>query len=462
MASIAAGRGGYQTPDSTGVAPGATLYDVRVLDERGVGTVADLLVGIDWVLQRARFHNIRVMNLSLAANGTDSFLVDPLARAARSAVAAGIVVVASASNAGKNDAGAEVYGAISSPGIEPSVITVGAANPHGHARSAATTRWPASARAAPPAAACTLPSGKRWVDNVLKPDLVAPGNRLLGAVANKKNQAAPSGNVLATLYPSLMQGAQAQGAAQVANEELMQLSGTSVAAPAVAGAAAVLLQANPGLTPPLVKAILQYTAQPLPGANLLQQGAGQLNVEGAVRLAQALRTDIAQRAGRRHAEGRATTCWRRASRCRAARPRSTAQTFDWGRIAFAGGSHLVSGDALFTDFQPIYDPGLTWVRQVALRNTVQYLPASAAWRPTPCRRPSSRPTPRTQPLLTPRRGAARRAGRQQLGQPASGMFAPTADMPPASPAQGFILSRASSSARASSCRRGSMPVQRRP
>ena len=47
-----------------------------------------------------------------------------------------------------------------------------------------------------------------------------------------------------------------------------------MAAPAVAGAAAVLLQANPGLTPPLVKAILQYTAQPLPGASLLQQGAG--------------------------------------------------------------------------------------------------------------------------------------------------------------------------------------------
>ena len=87
-----------------------TLYDVRVLDERGVGTVADLLVGIDWVLQRSRLHNIRVMNLSLAANGIDSFVVDPLARAARSAVASGIVVVASASNAGKNEAGQEVYG----------------------------------------------------------------------------------------------------------------------------------------------------------------------------------------------------------------------------------------------------------------------------------------------------------------------------------------------------------------
>ena len=304
MASIAAGRGGYQTPDSPAWRRAPTLYDVRVLDERGIGTMADLLVGIDWVLQRARFHNIRVMNLSLARQRrTDSFLLDPLARAARSAAAAGIVVVASASNAGKNEAGAEVYGAIGSPGIEPSIITVGAAN------SKAT-------------AIAQRRRGDRL--QLARSDPRQPGAAQRQALGRQRAQARPRGagqpaarrrwptrrtsrrppaTLLATLYPSLMQGAQAQGAAQAANEELMQLSGTSVAAPAVAGAAAVLLQANPGLTPPLVKAILQYTAQPMPGANLLQQGAGQLNVEGAVRLAQALRTDIGQRVGQRHAEG---------------------------------------------------------------------------------------------------------------------------------------------------------------
>ena len=64
----------------------------------------------------------------------------------------------------------------------------------------------------------------------------------------------------------------------------MWMSGTSIAAPAVAGAVALMLQANPGLTPPLVKAMLQYSAQPLPSANLLQQGAGLLNIDGAVAL----------------------------------------------------------------------------------------------------------------------------------------------------------------------------------
>ena len=88
-----------------------------------------------------------------------------------------------------------------------------------------------------------------------------------------------SWNALATNYP---QFAQVPGAAQAPNQTLMELSGTSVAAPVVSGAVALMLQVNPGLTPPLVKAILQYTAQPLPNANLLQQGTGLLNIEGAV------------------------------------------------------------------------------------------------------------------------------------------------------------------------------------
>ncbi len=126
VASIAAAVGNYQSPDSSGVAPAARMYDVRVLDDKGVGSLMSVLAGIDWVLTRSKVENIRVMNMSLAAGSTESFLVDPLARAARAAVSAGIVVVAAAGNAGKNAAGQQVYGAVGSPGIEPSVITVGA------------------------------------------------------------------------------------------------------------------------------------------------------------------------------------------------------------------------------------------------------------------------------------------------------------------------------------------------
>jgi hypothetical protein len=54
----------------------------------------------------------------------------------------------------------------------------------------------------------------------------------------------------------------------------------------------LILQANPKLTPSLVKMILMYTAQPLNGYNMLEQGAGELNVEGAIRLAKLVRTDL--------------------------------------------------------------------------------------------------------------------------------------------------------------------------
>ena len=72
----------------------------------------------------------------------------------------------------------------------------------------------------------------------------------------------------------------------------MYLSGTSMATPLVAGAAALMLQVNPKLTPNMVKAILMYSAQPLAGFNMLEQGAGQLNIEGAIRLSNLVRKDL--------------------------------------------------------------------------------------------------------------------------------------------------------------------------
>src|SRR5205823_13316192 len=65
----------------------------------------------------------------------------------------------------------------------------------------------------------------------------------------------------------------------------LSLSGTSMATPVVAGTVALMLQANPALTPNGVKAILQYTAQPYPGYDALMQGAGFLNAKSAAQLA---------------------------------------------------------------------------------------------------------------------------------------------------------------------------------
>ena len=90
------------------------------------------------------------------------------------------------------------------------------------------------------------------------------------------------------------QGAELLGGTCVtAFKPYLTLSGTSMAAPVVAGTVALMLQANPALTPNAVKAILQYTAQQYPGYDALTQGAGFLNALGAVRLARLLRDGAA-------------------------------------------------------------------------------------------------------------------------------------------------------------------------
>ena len=256
VASVAAGRGFYQSPDATGVAPNANVYDVRVLNNLGIGTISDAIEGINWVMYHAREYNIRVLNISLAAQSTDTYGADPLCHAVRMATAMGITVVAAGGNFGLTLAGKEVYGAVSSPGNEPSAITVGAVNTlTTTARSDDTvnlfsSRGPTRGVWVDPATSIGYP------DNVLKPDLVAPGNKVLGASATQASTSTPTKNTLATLFPLLET---AVPTPTTYAQRLMYLSGTSIATPVVAGAAAVLLQANPGLTPPLVKAILQLS-----------------------------------------------------------------------------------------------------------------------------------------------------------------------------------------------------------
>ena len=104
------------------------------------------------------------------------------------------------------------------------------------------------------------------VIKAIKPDVVAPGYAVGSLVSPY--------SYLKLAYPSMMLSA-----------GYMRLNGTSMAAPVVAGAAALMLQANPALSSHTVKAVIQYTAQRLPGADIMTQGAGELNVPGAVRLA---------------------------------------------------------------------------------------------------------------------------------------------------------------------------------
>src|SRR5256714_5384475 len=145
VASSAAGVSTASGNTYQGIAYNASVINLRVLDKNGVGSTSVLLNALNWILSPADptkavsssnplnkdKYNDRVVNMSLGAPAVSSYRNDPVCRASRALVDAGIVVVAAAGNNGKDANGNKIYGQIHAPGNEPSVITVGAANTFG-------------------------------------------------------------------------------------------------------------------------------------------------------------------------------------------------------------------------------------------------------------------------------------------------------------------------------------------
>lgn len=264
VAGIIAGNGADSSGARSGIAPAATLTVLKVLDSSGQGQISDVIAALDYVVAHRFELNIRVVNLSVATGVYESYDQDPLTRAARKVVDAGIVVVASAGNAGRNQQGQTQYGGITAPGDAPWVLTVGASSHMGTADRSDDAMAPFSSR------------GPTAIDRAAKPDLVAPGVGI-------ESLSAPGSTFYNTLSAYLL-----AGTVSTPYLPYLSLSGTSQAAPVVTGTVALMLQANPALTPNEVKAVLQFTAQTYPGYDALTEGAGFLNAAGAVQLARYL------------------------------------------------------------------------------------------------------------------------------------------------------------------------------
>ncbi|MEK7855225.1 MAG: S8 family serine peptidase, partial [Acidobacteriota bacterium] len=264
-----------------GIASNANVISLKALNNTGLGNTSWLLNALTWIQNNRTTYNIKVVNLSLGTNAIDTYTNDPICLKVKALANAGVVVVAAAGNLGKNySTGQKIYGMIHSPGNSPYAITVGASNSLGTASQADDTMASYSSRG-PTRSYYRTSTGTAVYDNLIKPDIVAPGNKLVSYKA--------PGNLMSTLSPTLNLTTEALAADVDKN---MYMSGTSMSAPVVAGAAALLLQVNPNLTPNMIRMIMQYTAKPISGANTFEQGAGQLNIEGAVRLARSLRTDV--------------------------------------------------------------------------------------------------------------------------------------------------------------------------
>jgi serine protease AprX len=261
VAGIIAGNGFDSDGARTGVAPGANLVGLKVLDAEGHGYISDVIAAVDYAIAVKDVYNIRVINLSVASGVFESYNTDPLTLAARRAVDAGIVVVSAAGNIGTNKKGETQYGGITSPGNAPWVLTVGAASHEGTPPRSNDTLARFSSR------------GPTWIDFAAKPDLVAPG-------VGTESLSDPHSTFYSAYADYLLDGTRS-----TPYKPYLSLTGTSMAAPVVAGTVALMLEANPDLTPNAVKAILQYTAEVREGESFLAQGAGLLNALGAVRMA---------------------------------------------------------------------------------------------------------------------------------------------------------------------------------
>ena len=264
VAGIVGGNGFDSSGRRTGIAPAARLIVLKALDRAGNGRISDVIAAIEYAVANRDALNIRIINLSIASGVYESYETDPLTRAALYAVRAGIVVVAAGGNNGVSPQGFTRYGGITAPGNAPWVLTVGGSSHMGTIERGDDRVALFSSR------------GPTAIDATAKPDVVAPGVGI-------ESLAAPGSSLYSALGPYLLDGTVA-----AVDKPYQSMSGTSMAAPVVAGTVALMLQANPALTPNQVKAILQYTAEVDSHSDPLTQGAGFLNARGAVELARFL------------------------------------------------------------------------------------------------------------------------------------------------------------------------------
>lgn len=310
IAGDAAGSGFLSQGLYRGSAPDADLIGIKVLDKHGRGTQSKILAGLEWAIENKARYNIRVVNLSLGSGSAATRSEqDPLRQAVEKAADEGIVVVVSAGNNGPYS------DTITSPGDSPKVITVGAVDDNN----------------TPTLADDYIPHfSARGAHGTSKPDLVAPGEGILGPNAPNsrlESQVRQHTDVHRTLSwldrlpdQELVHVPRAtlemiglndysirrfQASPRAARSEIEYLlertrrlpmvdqnyvgiPGTSASASIVAGVVAQMLEANPEMTPFQVKEVLKETAQPLEGYEANAQGSGMISPERAIAKAVAL------------------------------------------------------------------------------------------------------------------------------------------------------------------------------
>ncbi|WP_217144564.1 S8 family serine peptidase [Streptomyces sp. AC627_RSS907] len=229
VASTIAGSGAASPAGTAyrGVAPGARLLAGKVLDDYGEGDISGVIAGMQWAVDQGA----DVVNMSLGGDDTPG--VDPLEQAVNDlSASSGTLFVVAAGNEGPQE------GTVGSPGSAAAALTVGAVDGQ-DTLAEFSSRGPT-------------------IDGFLKPDVTAPGVEIVAAKAAEGTQGDP------------------------AADGYVSMSGTSMATPHVAGAAAILAHQHPDWTGPQIKAALTASVKPAARTSAFAQGTGRVDVAKAI------------------------------------------------------------------------------------------------------------------------------------------------------------------------------------
>ncbi|MCY1136493.1 S8 family serine peptidase [Actinoplanes sp. Pm04-4] len=225
VASTIAGTGAGSGGRERGVAPGADLEIGKVLDNGGSGQDSWIIAGMEWA---ARERKAKVVSLSLGGDPTDG--TDPMSLAVNQLSAeTGALFVIAAGNSGPTET------TVGSPGAADAALTVGAVDGDDHLAEFSSR-------------------GPRFVDGALKPEITAPGVDIVAARAAGTTMGQPVDELYTTA------------------------SGTSMATPHVAGAAALLAAQHPDWTGGQLKDALVSTAKQTPDYDAYEAGSGRLDI----------------------------------------------------------------------------------------------------------------------------------------------------------------------------------------
>jgi len=233
VAGIAAGNVFLSNKKYSGIAPEANIIALKILDKDGQGNSADVLGGLQWILENKKKFNIKLINLSIGTNDEDKN--DPLIKAVENLWDSGITVVIAAGNNGPEKS------SVTSPGVSKKVITVGASDDHKTVSIWGDTLINFSGRG--PTFEC-----------VVKPDIIAPGANIISCRSHDAKNL------------------------RLINNNYAIMSGTSMSTPIVTGAIALLLQKKPDLAPNQIKLKLKKSTVNLNYAQN-QQGWGLIDIK---------------------------------------------------------------------------------------------------------------------------------------------------------------------------------------